>query len=190
MANSHQPLVPLRERFDSHWTPEPFSGCWLWTASVDRVGYGHIWEFPSRKLRPAHRVSWEIHRGEIPNGLNVLHKCDVRCCVNPDHLFLGTQTDNMRDCAKKGRNNAPNGERQHLSRLTEADVIAIRESSDPGSKLAERFKVSRSALYSARNGETWKHVTPPLDTHSRQPCHSFLENPANSDLQNEDCLSL
>ena len=77
------------------------TGCWIWKMSVDRVGYGHEWV--GGKLRQAHRVSYETHIGPIPHGMKVLHKCDVRACINPSHLFLGTQKENIQDCKKKGR---------------------------------------------------------------------------------------
>ena len=75
--------------------------CWLWTASQNSDGYG-VFSLDARTLR-AHRVSWTLHAGKIPEGLCVLHSCDVRNCVRPAHLFLGTQRDNMVDASQKGR---------------------------------------------------------------------------------------
>lgn len=92
----------LQERFDDMYCPEPNSGCWLWTASV-RHRYGSI-RTSSTKCSSAHRVSWELHHGPIPEGICVLHRCDTPTCVNPDHLFLGTQLDNIKDRDQKGRN--------------------------------------------------------------------------------------
>lgn len=77
--------------------------CWLWTGTLDRRGYGRIWRIGNHTRDRAHRVSWEIHRGPIPEGSFVLHTCDVRHCVNPDHLFLGDHEANMADMAAKGR---------------------------------------------------------------------------------------
>lgn len=94
---------PLEERF---WAKVAKSdSCWNWTGSLAGSGYGylHIGDKVERKPRTAHRVSWEIHNGPIPEGLWVLHKCDNRKCVNPEHLFIGDRVDNMRDCAAKGR---------------------------------------------------------------------------------------
>ena len=72
----------------------PWSGCWLWLGPTNR-GYGSLWYSWIKSL--AHRVSWELFRGPIPDGLYVLHKCDIKCCVNPDHLYVGTQADNIQD---------------------------------------------------------------------------------------------
>lgn len=99
--------------------PKPFSyytktnedGCWIWQSTIAWRGYG-LYSM-NRKRLAAHRASWIIHKGEIPDGLFVLHKCDVRTCVNPDHLFLGTQKDNMQDCIKKGRYSNGKLDRNH-----------------------------------------------------------------------------
>jgi len=80
--------------------------CWLWTGAVDGGGYGKLMTGTRGGLRgliAAHRYSWMYHRGEIPKGLHVLHHCDVRRCVNPNHLYLGTQKDNVRDAIVRGR---------------------------------------------------------------------------------------
>lgn len=99
----------LKERIERLSMPEPNTGCWLWIASgrsnQNGIEYGRLEVTTDGSCRKvaAHRVSYEVFKGPIPNGLNVLHKCDVGCCVNPDHLFLGTQVDNMKDCYAKGR---------------------------------------------------------------------------------------
>lgn len=96
---------PIAERFHEKYERVPFSGCWLWTGStMAKGGYGKITvKQGEQKCTGAHRVSWMLHRGEIPAGLWVLHRCDVPACVNPDHLFLGTARDNVVDCVAKGR---------------------------------------------------------------------------------------
>lgn len=91
----------LLERFEEKYEGEPTSGCWIWLAATNKKGYGLIQI--ERRFTRAHRVSWRIFRGAIPTGLAVLHRCDVRSCVNPSHLFLGTTADNNRDMVQKGR---------------------------------------------------------------------------------------
>jgi len=102
-GNKHQ---SLRERFEANYIPEPNSGCFLWTASVHvRTGYGKIGLNKHSIL--AHRAAWMLYRGEIPEGLCVLHRCDVRSCVRPEHLFLGTRASNFQDMVAKGRYRNP-----------------------------------------------------------------------------------
>jgi len=89
-----------KQRFEEKFIPVPESGCWLWTAGLNKSGYGL---FYLNWAMTAHRASYALYKGEIPDGLYVLHKCDVKCCVNPDHLFIGTHSDNMKDYADKRR---------------------------------------------------------------------------------------
>lgn len=111
-------------------------------------------------MKYAHRVSYEIANGEIAKGMNVLHKCDNPSCVNPDHLFLGTQKENMEDCVKKKRRNAPVGERQHLSKLTKEKVLEIRElaKSITQRKISEMYNISEVAISCIILRKTWKHI--------------------------------
>ncbi len=106
--------VTLLERFESKWTPEPNTGCWLWIGSIDTGGYGSI---RIGKLKIASRVSYELHVGPIPDGMCVCHRCDVRSCVNPAHLFLGTHKANMDDKSQKGRGIWLFGERHPMCRI-------------------------------------------------------------------------
>ena len=92
----------MLERFEKHFMPEPNSGCWLWFGALDGYKKYGCFRVGKKNLR-AHRVSWELYRGSIPKGMQVLHKCDVPPCVNPDHLWIGTQRDNVNDMIRKGR---------------------------------------------------------------------------------------
>lgn len=102
----------LAERFSERFIPEPNSGCWLWDGALNHHGYGQLSQTCGRPVK-AHRVSYELSCGPIPQGMHVCHHCDVRSCVNPDHLFLGTQADNMLDMKKKGRAFRPGAGRTH-----------------------------------------------------------------------------
>lgn len=90
------------EKYLKNYNADPITGCWNWTGAKTKGGYGHLRFL--KKLTYAHRVSWIIHYGGIPNNLCVLHHCDNPGCINPDHLFIGTMADNMKDRDDKGRN--------------------------------------------------------------------------------------
>lgn len=148
------------DKFETNYIPEPNSGCWLWTGAQHRQGYGSL----SWKHKPmlAHRVSWEIYRGKIPDGLLVLHKCDLTCCINPDHLFLGTHSDNMFDCGKKGRSNKK-GSINGNAKIDEETVRIIRRAPRrPGllKELSERFGIHRMTVADirAKARRSWKGI--------------------------------
>jgi hypothetical protein len=132
----------------------PEAGCWLWAGSYFDNGYGQA-HYSDRPLG-AHRLSWIFHNGEIPEGMQVLHHCDVRSCVNPAHLFLGTHGDNMRDMVKKGRQYV--GHNAATAKLTAENVREIRNS--PGraqSFWAKRFGVDQSTISDVVTGKSWSH---------------------------------
>lgn len=134
--------------------------CWLWVGKVSNKGYGvvHI----GQKVASAHRVSYEIEKGLISEGLEIRHTCDTPLCVNPDHLLIGTHADNMHDMVE--RNRSKRGEAQRVAKLTEAQVIAIRleykETKPTYSILAEKYNVSISAILAVVRGLSWKHLLP------------------------------
>lgn len=141
-------------------TKHAASGCLEWTGGKggSRGAYGRVCEGRRKFTGYAHRVSWALHFGPIPAGLSVLHRCDNPVCVEPTHLFLGTQADNMHDMAAKKRCGAPKGERQIHAKLTELDVLRIRNSNAPLKDLAEVYDVSKMSVWTARTGRTWKHL--------------------------------
>lgn len=151
----------VEERFWQKVDKAAPNGCWEWTGSLHSKGYGQM-SGSRRGDRPlkCHRVSWELHRGPVPDGLQVLHRCDNRRCVNPDHLFLGTAGDNSRDMVNKGR--VSRGERHPFAKLTAADVTELRRLSEcgrPDRELAAVFGTSERNVRHVVDRDTWKHVT-------------------------------
>ena len=139
-------------------------GCWPWRASINTSGYGQIWCVDRHRL--VHRMAWELTSGPIPagsghHGTCVLHRCDNRRCVNPGHLFLGTNGDNVRDMHAKGRQARKNGEHNGMAKLTEGRVRSMRMIRRLGAtyqELAGMFGVSRSTASRACLGITWAHM--------------------------------
>lgn len=134
--------------------------CWEWQAGCFSSGYGML--AVNRYPQKAHRVSWILSFGFIPKGKHVLHICDNRRCVNPNHLYLGTHQDNMRDMDERGRRNHDlsyylRGERHPNAKLTQAQVDEIKNSTGIGQrKLAVMYGVSHGAIRHIRSGRTWK----------------------------------
>jgi hypothetical protein len=143
--------------------PEPNSGCWIWlNATTNKHGSGYGTVNINGRMMGAHRAVFEISRGvSLDTETHVCHRCDVSQCVNPDHLFTGTHLENMADCAKKGRNKYPiiSGSASHLAKLTEAQAIDIARSSLSIAELAEKYGVSKHAVYCIRIGKTWSRIT-------------------------------
>lgn len=154
--------------------------CWEWTGAL-WFGYGIFWTAGGRndgRKVQAHRFSWELHAGEIPEEMNVLHHCDNRRCVRPDHLFLGTHDDNMKDKVAKGRSacaangnhgtitkphRIARGTRNGNAKLTDDDIRSIREnygkSGNSSYVLADRYGVSKTMILNIVNNKVWRHIS-------------------------------
>jgi HNH endonuclease len=132
------------------------SGCWEWPGAQDKDGYCRT--KLSGRTAIAHRAVYTIAKGEIPKGLNLLHRCDNPPCCNPDHLFPGTQKQNCEDAKAKDRHSR--GERNGVSKLTDDDVRFIRANAAIMSQmdLARRFNIRQSSIWSIINRRQWKHV--------------------------------
>lgn len=147
---------PAQQRF---WEKvQKSDACWEWTAALmGSIGYGNFW----LEGRPvlAHRFSYELAYGRIPDGMQVLHKCDNPKCVRPEHLFLGTQADNMRDKVKKSRQWRPRGEQANGSKLTWKDAAEIRARYAAGgisqTKLAEEYGTHQTNISKIILGKSW-----------------------------------
>lgn len=174
----------LIERIERNSIPEPNSGCWIWLGAASRgnkkrAGYGVMtvgrrsWQGKDRIDR-AHRVSYRVHKGEIPEGLHVLHSCDNTLCVNPDHLTLGTHTENVRDMIAKGRRViAPAvGEASGAAKYTVAQIAKVKRLlRENGYRnhggISRATGVSVPIIQAISKGRIWKHVSE--EAHSQAP---------------------
>lgn len=150
------------QRFEEKIQPITESGCWIWTGALvdDRNRYGSFY-FGNGERERAHRASWRFYRGEIPDDLCVLHKCDVMECVNPNHLFLGTNKDNVDDKMKKGRHQPLLGESHGNSKLNDDKVLMMRGMYADGKtsyEIAKIFGVGKSMAHLVCSHQNWKHV--------------------------------
>lgn len=135
------------------------NGCWIWQNSVTEAGYGTT--ILKGRLQGAHRASWKVFIGEIPEGMQVNHKCHVRKCINPEHLYLGSQKENIADAIKANRRNTARGKNISNAKLDEAKVEVIKKLLAEGvacNAIAKIYEVSPSTIEAVHNGITWKHV--------------------------------
>lgn len=161
-------LTP-KARFDRLWQRNDANGCWEWVGAMHpQKGYGMFWYSATIKNMYAHRAAWVLYNGDIPDDpghvyrtLGVLHTCDNKRCVNPDHLFLGTHADNIHDAIDKyGHRNghAPVGEQHPFAKVTDDIVRAIRASTLSQAALGRQYGISRQTVGEIRRREIWKHV--------------------------------
>lgn len=153
---------PLSEKLETFWSHvEKSDGCWLWIGAKNRKGYGsHKIELHGKVVHTAHRVAMTLKLGKTlpPWPTVVMHSCDVRACCNPDHLSLGTQTENVADQDRKGGTHRARGRQHGRAKLTEADVLYIRSSNESDAVLGRRFGVFSTTIHSARVGKKWGHL--------------------------------
>lgn len=138
--------VPVLDRFNDKWTPEPYSGCWIWTDVCMGRGYGVM--NIKGNIQLAHRISWQLHRGEIPDGMFICHHCDTRSCVNPNHMFLGSPADNLKDAAIKGR---------MTKKLSIEQVTKIRDDPRPHRQIASDYGVSHALVGYIKRNLQWRY---------------------------------
>ena len=143
------------ERFNQKFTINPVTKCWVWHGAIGSHGYGM---FKGRTLTTAHRVSYEFFIETIPEGLYVLHSCDNRRCVNPEHLSVGTASRNNFEAYARNRRCAPGlrGLKHPMVKLNEEQVLAIRDDKRSCSAIALSYSIGRSQVSRIRTGKNWK----------------------------------
>lgn len=168
---SGPPITPVESRLLASIVKDEISGCWIWQRAKQATGHAVMTLPPSngspRRVVKAYRMAYELWVGPIPPGLFILHSCDNGACINPDHLRIGTHSDNMKDMAQRGRaasgfrnGNVANplrGEKIGLSKLTEKAVRQIRAGMST-KKAMDKFGVSKATVCKARTGSCWRHV--------------------------------
>jgi HNH endonuclease len=130
------------------------TGCWIWLRSLNNSGYAIVNE--SRKIIPMHRWSYERFKGKIPENMCVCHSCDIRSCVNPNHLWLGSWQDNIND--KVNKNRQAKGEKAPKAKLTSEMVLEIYKSKAPIKLLMKKYNMSKRSIVGIRHKESWKHI--------------------------------
>lgn len=158
--NGHSKKAPVEVRFWKYVNKS--DGCWEWVGNKHQQGYGLMGDSNRGKTLKSHRISWEIHNGPIPEKMCVLHKCDNTSCVNPNHLFLGTQQDNITDMVSKGRQRTGRmmGSTNPISKLTEAQVLEIRAlvGTMTQKAISSLYSVGEMTISRVVNRKLWGHI--------------------------------
>ncbi len=158
---SHSGMFRGKSAEERFWVNISFEDddCWLWHGGTDKDGYGIFkGDVEGKTYKRAHRFSYALHKGRIKKGLVVMHSCDTPGCVNPDHLSLGSNLDNMRDKIAKGRARVATGEDAGQAILTEEQVKEILLDPRPYTKLAAEYGVHTQTISSIKNQDSWKHI--------------------------------
>jgi hypothetical protein len=204
LVRSHARGLTPKIRFDRLWRFNAETGCWDWEGCIHpRSGYGMFWWSSAAGNVRAHRASWVLYNGDIPDDpthvygtMGVLHTCDNKRCVNPDHLFTGTHGSNMRDAIRKHGHRggkAKSGEANHNAKVTVEIVRAIRASTASQSALGRQYGISRQTVGEIKRREIWAHVEVAMTdlealTYPRWLHHLFLEPVLVSTLEEAQAL--
>lgn len=166
LGTAARPEALIKSQFFARIRKGDLDQCWEWEAGrqsrIKGRDYGIVWMHGIKWK--AHRLAWMYEFGPIPEGLNVLHKCDNPPCCNPNHLFLGTHLDNVTDCLNKGRGNRELGEDRYNAKLTEKDIKEIRRRYQPrhpknsGHALAREFGIAPTMAHAIITRKRWRHV--------------------------------
>jgi len=148
--------LSLASRFFKRFIPVTESGCWIWESYSHQAGYGLI-KYHGTMIR-AHRLSYLIHIGAIPENMLICHSCDIPACVNPAHLFLGRPAENTADMFKKDRFPIRKGADHHGAKLTDEKVIAIRKDSRPQKEIAADYGVIKQTISDIKLRKIWRHI--------------------------------
>lgn len=133
------------------------NGCWNWTANKNSTGYGRFMLGAKNPIR-SHRASYQHFKGKIAEGMCICHTCDNPSCVNPAHLFEASHQGNMADMTAKGRHHDVKGENHHLNKLTEEDVLSIRDDERSMTVIAKDYGVTKQNIWRIKNKKTWLHI--------------------------------
>lgn len=145
----------VAQRFEENIFHSP-DGCWYWLGAPQFTGYGTIRK--NSVSISAHRLSYEFYKGPIPDGLWVLHTCDNKLCVNPDHLYAGTHAQNTLDAVSRGRFNPAKGSKHCCAKVNEVDVLEIRASKKTTKELAKIYNIGERAILLIKDRTNWKHI--------------------------------